>query len=95
VLADALKPAAAKITWAFVYGSIASGHEQSDSDIDLMIIGKGIARRSSVAVARRSGAAWPRDKSNRLCAAEFAKKIGGQRSLSRAGVRQAQTQCAR
>ena len=40
VLADALKPAAAKITWAFVYGSIASGHEQSDSDIDLMIIGK-------------------------------------------------------
>jgi len=40
VLADALKPVAAKITWAFVYGSIASGHEQSDSDIDLMIIGK-------------------------------------------------------
>jgi DNA-binding transcriptional ArsR family regulator len=40
VLADALKPVAAKITWAFVYGSIASGREQSDSDIDLMIIGK-------------------------------------------------------
>ena len=40
VLAEALKPLASKIPWAFVYGSIASGSEQSDSDIDLMVIGK-------------------------------------------------------
>src|SRR5271154_495623 len=37
VLADALKPLAAKLRVVFVYGSIASGSEQSDSDIDLMV----------------------------------------------------------
>ncbi|MDP9173158.1 MAG: helix-turn-helix domain-containing protein [Planctomycetota bacterium] len=39
VLADALKPLAAKLRVAFVYGSIASSNEQSDSDIDLMVVG--------------------------------------------------------
>jgi DNA-binding transcriptional ArsR family regulator len=39
VLADDLKPLAAKLRLAFVYGSIASGQEQSDSDIDLMVVG--------------------------------------------------------
>jgi DNA-binding transcriptional ArsR family regulator len=40
VLAQALKPVAAKVDAAFVYGSIASGKEQSDSDIDLMVVGQ-------------------------------------------------------
>jgi DNA-binding transcriptional ArsR family regulator len=40
VLAQALKPVASKVLAAFVYGSIASGHEQSDSDIDLMVVGQ-------------------------------------------------------
>jgi DNA-binding transcriptional ArsR family regulator len=39
VLSDALKPLASKLSIAFVYGSIASGNEQHDSDIDLMLIG--------------------------------------------------------
>jgi DNA-binding transcriptional ArsR family regulator/predicted nucleotidyltransferase len=39
VLAQALKPLAAKTRVAFVYGSIASNQDQSDSDIDLMVIG--------------------------------------------------------
>jgi predicted nucleotidyltransferase len=39
VLADALRPLASKLALAFVYGSIASGQERSDSDIDLMIVG--------------------------------------------------------
>src|SRR5580658_10237951 len=39
VLADLLKPLSAKVKIAFVYGSIASGSEQSDSDIDLMLVG--------------------------------------------------------
>ena len=38
VLAGVLKPLAAKVRVAFVYGSIASGSEQSDSDIDLMLV---------------------------------------------------------
>lgn len=39
VLADALEPIAPMLRVAFVYGSIASGSEQTDSDIDLMIVG--------------------------------------------------------
>ena len=39
VLADALMPLMAKIKIAFVYGSVASNSEKSDSDIDLMLIG--------------------------------------------------------
>ena len=40
VLAQALKPVASKVATAFVYGSIAAGREESDSDIDLMVVGK-------------------------------------------------------
>ena len=40
VLLDDLRPLAAKLRIAFVYGSIASGQEQSDSDIDLMVVGR-------------------------------------------------------
>jgi DNA-binding transcriptional ArsR family regulator len=39
VLAEALKPLASKLSLAFVYGSMASGSEEHDSDIDLMLIG--------------------------------------------------------
>jgi DNA-binding transcriptional ArsR family regulator len=40
VLAQALKPVSSKVTTAFVYGSIAAGSEESDSDIDLMVVGE-------------------------------------------------------
>jgi len=40
VLAHALKPVATKVATAFVYGSIAAGSEESDSDIDLMVVGQ-------------------------------------------------------
>ena len=39
VLSQALSPLADEIDWAFVFGSVASGKETSESDIDLMIIG--------------------------------------------------------
>ena len=39
VLRDELEPVAARITLAWVYGSIATGQERSESDIDLMVIG--------------------------------------------------------
>jgi predicted nucleotidyltransferase len=35
----ALSPLAGHIVWAYIFGSVASGKETSDSDIDLMIIG--------------------------------------------------------
>jgi predicted nucleotidyltransferase len=40
VLAQALRPVATKVRTAFVYGSIAAGSEESDSDIDLMVVGQ-------------------------------------------------------
>jgi predicted nucleotidyltransferase len=40
VLQDALKTLASKITVAFVYGSIASGEEGANSDVDLLVVGK-------------------------------------------------------
>jgi predicted nucleotidyltransferase len=40
VLAHALKPIAARLRTAFVYGSMAAGQERSDSDIDLMLVGQ-------------------------------------------------------
>lgn len=40
VLRDALEPVKNKIDWAFVFGSIASGKESENSDVDLMLIGE-------------------------------------------------------
>jgi predicted nucleotidyltransferase len=39
VLRDALNPLRSKLQFAFVYGSMASGTERHDSDVDLMVIG--------------------------------------------------------
>lgn len=39
VIADALAPVRKKVRMAFVYGSLASGEERSDSDADLMVVG--------------------------------------------------------
>ena len=39
-LRSALEPIASEISFAFVYGSMASGEENSESDIDLMVIGE-------------------------------------------------------
>jgi predicted nucleotidyltransferase len=41
-LCQALQPFAEQITWAFVYGSIAKDQANASSDIDLMLIGKGL-----------------------------------------------------
>lgn len=40
VIRKALKPLEKKIQFAFVYGSIATGQDRPDSDIDLLLIGK-------------------------------------------------------
>jgi DNA-binding transcriptional ArsR family regulator len=74
VLADALKPLASKLVLAFVYGSIASGQEQSDSDIDLMIVGS--ASPSALALPlRRAREVLGREINPTVYStAEFAKK---------------------
>jgi predicted nucleotidyltransferase len=40
VVRDALKPLAAKLEVAFIYGSVVAGEERASSDVDLMIIGR-------------------------------------------------------
>lgn len=40
LLATALAPLANRISQAFVYGSLASGNENAQSDVDLMIVGE-------------------------------------------------------
>jgi uncharacterized protein len=39
-LRAALEPLASRITFAFVYGSVARGEEDASSDIDVMVVGK-------------------------------------------------------
>lgn len=39
VLRDALAPLSDKVTFAFVYGSVAAGSERPGSDVDLMVLG--------------------------------------------------------
>ena len=48
-LRQALTPLAARIDWAFVYGSMARAEAVSESDIDLMVIGQlGLAELTPV-----------------------------------------------
>ncbi len=54
VLRELVGPLAPRIRWAFIYGSVASGREQSGSDVDLMVIGD--ARPSEVSAAVRTAA---------------------------------------
>ena len=78
ILADVLKPLRPKIQLAFVYGSIASGQERSDSDIDVMVIGE----VSPVALAtplRRARELLGREINPSVYSpAEFAKKLAAE-----------------
>lgn len=40
VIQSALAPLSEQITWAFIFGSVASGKETASSDIDLMVVGE-------------------------------------------------------
>lgn len=40
VLREALAPLAPRLTWAFIYGSIARAEDLATSDVDLMVIGR-------------------------------------------------------
>ncbi len=42
VLADALEPIKSSVYFSFVYGSVAKSTDKAKSDIDLMVIGKGL-----------------------------------------------------
>jgi predicted nucleotidyltransferase/DNA-binding transcriptional ArsR family regulator len=74
VLAQALKPVATKVAAAFVYGSIAAGSEESDSDIDLMVVGQ-VAPEDLALPLRRAREALGREINPTVYApAEFDRK---------------------
>ncbi len=74
VLKDALKPLASKLRIAFVYGSIASGSEQHDSDIDLMVIGSVLPMELAVPLRRAREFLGREINPTVLTPAEFGKK---------------------
>jgi len=74
VLAEAMKPLDANVRLAFVFGSIASGSEQADSDIDLMVVGE-ISAMDLALPLRRARELLGRDINPRVYTlAEFEKK---------------------
>lgn len=77
VLAEALKPLGDQIRLAFVYGSMPSGEERSDSNIDLMIVGS--ASPTALALPlRRTRETLGREVNPTLySAAEFIRKRKG------------------
>lgn len=74
VLADALKPVASKVVAAFVYGSMASGDEQSDSDVDVMIVGTVSAPDLALSLRRARDLLGRQINPTIYTAAEFYKK---------------------
>jgi predicted nucleotidyltransferase len=85
VLAEALKPLSSKLRVALVFGSIASGDEQTDSNIDLMIVGD-VSPSELARPLRRAREFLGREINPILYATrEFEKKRGAKdRLLSRA-----------
>jgi predicted nucleotidyltransferase len=51
VLRNVLRPHAKSIQAAIVYGSVAAGQERSESDVDLLIVGRSTLARLSAALA--------------------------------------------
>jgi predicted nucleotidyltransferase len=54
VIREALEPLVKQIRFAFVYGSIASGQERPDSDLDLLLIGSVTLKELANVVAQLS-----------------------------------------
>ena len=52
VLRDVLRPHAKSIKVAFVYGSVASGKQRSESDVDLLVIGRTTLSNISIALSK-------------------------------------------
>jgi predicted nucleotidyltransferase len=74
VLADAIKPLLSKIGAAFVYGSIAIGEEQAESNTDLMVIGALSPPELALPLRRASELLGREINATFYTPAEFAKK---------------------
>jgi len=76
VLQRALHPLADKIQLAFIFGSVASGRDTPESDIDLMIVGDGISMHDVVSALAEAQDELRREVNPSIYAAgEFAHKL--------------------
>lgn len=60
VVREALAPLADRIDLAYIYGSVASGQAEAESDVDVMIVG-GVTLRDLATPLRRAGEQLARD----------------------------------
>jgi len=90
VLADVLKPLTKKLSVVFIYGSIASGNEQSDSDIDLMVVGAVSPPDLALPLRRARETTRPRRQSHRLHSSGIRQKECREGSFSDACSRSTQ-----
>lgn len=82
VLREALRPVSGRIHAAFVYGSIAKGHDSPRSDIDLMVISDDLAYPDLFKVLERASRRLGRPVNPTLYApADFEKRVGTQNSF--------------
>lgn len=73
VLRDALDPFRRKIDLAYIFGSFAKGEQRSDSDVDLMIVGR-VTRRELSSSTRAAGDILKREVNATVyTASEYAK----------------------
>ena len=75
LLARALVPLADDMEFAFVFGAIAEGRSLSESDVDLMVIGKVGLRRLAPALQEAAGILGREINPVTLSSKEFAKRI--------------------
>lgn len=94
VLAEELKPLASKLRLVFVFGSIASGSEESESDIDLMLIGTASPAELAVPL-RHASEVLGRSQSDCLYAIRIREETKSKRPFSDASVGQAKALRAR
>ena len=74
VVRDALRPLSPRIAAAFIYGSIASGGQVSDSDVDLMVVGSVGLSDLALPLRRASRSLGREVNPTALTAEEFASK---------------------
>lgn len=77
VLQEALAPIAKRIDIAFIFGSVASGAENSESDLDLMVVAKDVSLSDLIPAVRQAERELGREVNPSLYTPkEFSRRLG-------------------
>lgn len=73
----ALEPIANRIKVAFIFGSVASGTERSESDLDLMVVANAVTLSDLIPAVRETERELGREVNPSVCTPkEFSRKLG-------------------